>query len=193
MLLASTMIVNSELIIRIFLGSQWLNVNTLFIIIALALIFNIDGRLADCYLRSLGFTKDQFFFRVAETVAKILGVLAGVYWGVTGVAVGIFLADAIMKTIKICYVSAKLKMTIQDTFKEILNGWQFLLIVLPIILPLYLLLPHTVIGNIIMAVAFAFTVFSLFILAPKIVGKRYADQAYPAMKNVVLNRLKLKR
>ena len=179
MLLSITMIVNSELIIRIFFGSQWLNVNIIFIIIALSLLFNIDGRLADCYLRSLGFTKIQFFFRIVETIAKILGVLVGVNWDVTGVAIGIFLSDAIMKTIKISYVSVKLKMPIIDTIKEIMYGWRFLLIVLPIVLVTYILLPQTIAGNCILAGVFAGSVICVFLLLPKFVGERYYLQVYP--------------
>lgn len=181
MLLSFTMIANSELIIRIFLGSQWLNVNTIFIIIALSILFNIDGRLADCYLRSLGYTKDQFFFRVAETMAKIIGVVSGVYWGVIGVAIGIFLSDAIMKTVKICYVSVKLKISILDTIKEILQGWRFMLFVLPVNIAASILLPHTVQGNCLMAGIFTLCIFAVFLIAPKAVGERYAMQIYPVM------------
>ena len=46
-------IYNSELIIQIFFGNEWMHLTLVFQLLCIAIIFNIDGRLSDCYLRSL--------------------------------------------------------------------------------------------------------------------------------------------
>lgn len=63
---------NSELIIRIFLGAEWMNVNPLFIVLSFSGIMMINGSLGDIFLRLLAFTKQQFFLRILQAVVSIL-------------------------------------------------------------------------------------------------------------------------
>ncbi len=61
LLLALAFAVNAEFLLRLFFGSEWLYLTPVFIIFAALVFFNADGRIADCYLRSLGRTKEQFY------------------------------------------------------------------------------------------------------------------------------------
>ena len=84
-----------------------MSLNGITIIISFVLIFNIDGRLSDCYLRSLGMTKQQFYFRIFEAALNIIGVLIGSYWGILGVAVSVVLTNSFAKLIKTLFVAMK--------------------------------------------------------------------------------------
>ena len=74
LLLAMGFAFNSELIIRVFFGEEWLSLNLVMIVTSFVFVFNIDGRLSDCYLRSMALTKIQFYFRAFETILNISGV-----------------------------------------------------------------------------------------------------------------------
>lgn len=49
MLMALAFIFNGSLLIRLFFGTQWLELLPVFTILSLSLVFNIDGRLCDCF------------------------------------------------------------------------------------------------------------------------------------------------
>jgi PST family polysaccharide transporter len=121
---------NSRLIIRIFFGMQWLDLKVVMMVISCSLLFNIDGRLADCFLRSLAMTKQQFFFRIFETVLKIIGVLIGFKWGVLGVASSIVITNFISKLVKILFVSRKLDIECKECCRLIVSFWRFAIIII---------------------------------------------------------------
>ena len=186
MLLTLTFAFNSQLLIRIFFGDQWMSLNSITIIISFVLVFNIDGRLSDCYLRSLGMTKQQFFFRIFEAVLNILGVLIGSYWGITGVAISVVATNSIAKLIKIVFVASKIDVCMRETLLVIINSWRFTVVLIPIVLLFVFLLPNSVMGDVLRAVLFACTIIILFLYFPRLIGKDYENMIYPRIHNLVL-------
>lgn len=177
--------VNSELIIRIFFGPAWLNLVPVFQILSLALIFNIDGRLSDCYLRALGLTKPQFFFRVFETVVKFGGVIVGAIWGIYGVAFAVVFANCSMIIVKVIYIANKINIPTIETFRTILQSWIFLIYLVPIAVVSLIYLPHTVAGNIILCLIIAISLLIQFFAFPQLVGKMYREQVFPKVLRFV--------
>ena len=180
---------NSELLIRIFFGTQWLELDTVFKIFSISVMFNVNGRLADCYLRSLGLTKSQFYFRVAESVIKIIAVLVGFKWNMLGVAVAVVLSDIVIKLIKIVYVGKRINLKATSIYFTILKSWRFLLIVLPIMVVGTVFIPHTWAGNIILAAVFCIVHLIVFVVTPSVVGAIYKEEVLPKLLSV----LRLKR
>lgn len=166
---------NAELLIRIFLGEQWLNLIPLFQIFSIAILFKVFGRLADCILRSLAMTKYQFYFRIAEFLVKIPAIIIGVKWGMYGIAISVVLADILMRVIKICYVAIQINYSAKEILCRIINSERSLLIILPLIFTSYLLLPHTIVGNIYMAFISFCVYFIVFFFLPSFVGSTYRD------------------
>ena len=107
MLVSLAFMFNSDLLIRIFFGEQWLHLRPVMFVISFSILMNFDGRLADCYLRSLALTKQQFFFRVFETVLNIVGILVGYRWDILGVAIVMIVTNTIAKIVKIFYIGNK--------------------------------------------------------------------------------------
>lgn len=177
-LLTLAFIFNSELIIRVFFGSKWLDLNHLMMTVAATLLFNIDGRLADCYLRSLGMTKQQFIFRVAETIITSLSVIAGFRWGVMGVALTVFATNMLVKLFKVTYIAHKINISITETFALLVSSWRFSAFVIPPALLSLLLTDHTIYGNCIILTVFVITCILVFIVFPKSVGKKYEEETY---------------
>lgn len=191
-LLTLCLAVNSKLIIRVFLGSEWLDLVSVMIILSFSLVFNIDGRLSDCYLRSMGMTKEQFYFRIFEFVLKIIGVLIGYLGGIVGVALSVVVTNTISKLIKVIYIAGKVNITPWETMKTIVTSWKIVLVVLPVCFLVYQTLPDSAIGDIVLAIVFSILVASIFLFFPRIVGSVYSEYTYPKLMLAVKNKMHLK-
>ena len=179
---------NSELLIRVFFGDQWTNLTNVFFVVSCTLLFNVDGRLADCYLRSLAMTKQQFYFRVFEFVIKTIGVLIGFKCGIMGVAISILVTNFIAKIIKIVYIGEKVAVKPIETIGIILSSWRYGLIMIPICTVSYIFLPNTWTGDIVMAVIFKLLVLAIFFFMPLFVGQQYHDDVYVKVLSYLKNK-----
>lgn len=179
MVLCCLFVFNAPLIVRIFFGEEWLNLVPIFQILSIALIFNIDARLADCYLRSLALMKQQFFFRVFETVFKVVGLIIGAQYGLIGVAWSVLITDFIMICIKMAYIAGKIDVPCFVAVLTILKSWKIALFCGPVFVVAYYYIPDTWIGNVSYAGVFCLTILILFAFTPGLVGSMYKENVYP--------------
>ena len=189
LLLSLAFMFNIDLLIRIFFGEQWLYLRPVMFVVSFSILINFDGRLADCYLRSLALTKQQFFFRVFETILGIVGVLVGYRWDILGVAIAMIITNTIAKIIKILYIGSKVFVKPMQIIKIFFSSWRYLLIVLPIIVATYVLLPFSWTGDIIKALIFILTVAIVFLLMPRFVGNEYQEEVYYKIVSFVKQKL----
>ena len=188
LLLSFAFMFNSDLLIRVFFGEQWLHLRPILFVVSLSVLFNFDGRLADCYLRSLAMTKQQFFFRIFETVLTIIGVVLGSKWDLLGVAIGVLLTNAIAKMIKVLFVGVKVNMDPGTALTIILSSWRYVLLFAPICIIAYIYLPTTWGGDIAMALIFVLTTGFVFFFIPGFVGDVYKEDVYLKVKSFIVNK-----
>lgn len=188
-LLSMAFMFNNDLIIRVFFGEQWLYLRPVLFVISFSVLFNFDGRLADCYLRSLALTKQQFFFRVFETVLGVSGVLAGYKWGILGVAIAMVVTNTIAKFFKLFYVGWRVDTKPHQVISILLSSWRFSLILLPIYLLAYFILPSSWNSDLGMLLLFVSTVLIVFILMPGFVGKVYQEEVYYRVLSIIKQKL----
>lgn len=169
---------NSELIIRIFLGAEWMNVNTLFLILSLSGVCMINGSIGDIYLRSLAFTKQQFFLRILQAVASIVFILFAAQWGILAVAVAYILAYGIVVMVKMCFISSRIHYSLKDSLYDIFKSYQIAFIYLPLYLFLFYLLPNTVGFNILKLCIFILLSVLVFFVFPDLVGSKYKNEIH---------------
>ena len=143
------LIFNSELIIRIFLGSEWMNVNSLFIILSLSGVCMINGSLGDIYLRSLAFTKQQFFLRILQAVASICLIFSVAKIGIQAVAVEDGVAYCIVVIVKMKFISEKINFGLKAALSIILQSYKVSILYVAGYIMCKLFIPNTVSGNII--------------------------------------------
>lgn len=186
MLLSISFIFNSELIIRIFFGEQWLELKYIFMILSLAFVFNIDIRLTDCYLRSLALTKSQFFFRIIQFVLKTLCFVIGSHWGLIGFSVGGFVAVLLMTLIKVIYISNKVGVSFNATLHCMISSWRAGLLFVPVMILCYIYIPSSLIGNIVNCCVMIIMFIGVFFMVPSFVGQRYYTEMHPT----IMSRLK---
>lgn len=191
MLLTLLFVCNSSLIIRVFLGKEWLDLNSIMIVVACTLLFNINGRLADCYLRSLAMTKQQFLFRVLEVVLKTIGILLGYKGGIMGVALSVLITNVIAKLIKLLYVGREVDVKISKCLRLIFSSWRFGLFIIPIWVIAFLIIPESLLGEIILALLFVISVIILFLFTPQLIGKQYEEEGYAKLKSLLARKMHL--
>jgi hypothetical protein len=177
------------LLIRIFFGEQWLDLKYVFMILSLALVFRIDIRLTDCYLRSLALTKSQFGFRIVEFTLKTICLVVGSFWGLMGFALGGIIAVFITTLIKLLYINRKIGFSFVETMLTIMSSWRAGLLFIPVFVLCFIFLPSNLVGNVanclIMVVLFS----SVFLFFPRLVGKAYQENVYPK----IMSKLKRNR
>ena len=188
MLMALSFVFNSSLLIRLFFGTEWLDLLPVFFILSLALVFNIDGRLCDCFFRSLALVKYQFFIRLFEFILTVVCLLIGFKWDIIGVAFAVLFANVSIIFIKLYIITNKVESNIIKVTLSIFSAWRFAFVLIPIMVVTHIFLPKTFVGDIINLIVFGIMVFVLFILTPNIIGETYKDGAYKS----IMSRLKQK-
>lgn len=188
--MAFAFIYNAEFIIRIFFGNDWLHLTGVFQLLCVAIVFNIDGRLSDCYLRSLGLTKSQFFFRIFETIVKFGGVIIGAHYGIYGVSIAVVFANFIMIFIKLSYITQHINYSFFGIMKTIIQSWKSMIVLVPICLSIYLLIPSNIGMDIVKLLLFVLFTATLFLFFPSIIGKEYKEQVYPKIMSIIKKKKK---
>ena len=174
--------INSELIIRIFFGEQWIGLRNVTIALSFLMLFNIDGRLADCFLRSLAMTKQQFFFRILETIVSLLGVVLGALWDIIGVAIAVVITNMFLKLLKIVYISYKIEVPINETLRVFIKSWRFTTVLLPVCVVAICVFPKSLIGGFCVLLTYVLMCLYIFLVCPSIVGKEYELKAYQKVR-----------
>jgi len=182
--LALAFIFNSKLIIRVFFGADWLELVPVFIILSIAIVFNADG--------SLGRTKQQFYFRIGELVAKFLGVIVGVRWGLIGVAVGAVVSESVLRVAKLFYITNIIGIANSSVVSWFITSWRPVLFVLPICTLFFIFLPQTLMADFLMTAVFVLTFLVPLLFFPGLVGGNYKDELYPKVSAQVKKILHLK-
>lgn len=183
-ILAAIFFFNAHLIISIFFGVQWLDMVPVLQIISLSVIFNVNGRLVDCFFRSLAFVKIGFFLRVTSAIVTFTCIYIGSKFGVSGVALSIVIANVINILTKVVVLAIKTRVSVVDVFRKMVVSWKVVLPILIIGVPFLMIGSHTWLINIIFALIFAVVVIAEFTFYPQFVGSEYVTTAYPMVEKI---------
>lgn len=185
MFLSMAFLFNSELLIRIFFGENWLDLKIIMMIVSMNVFASAVGRLADINLRSLAMTKQQFVFRVIELITSTSAVVIGLKWGIVGVACVTTGINLILKFVKVFYVAHKVGLSFKETRGVLGSSWRYTLFLIPPMVIVSLLTGSGWMGNIIVAVTFAVTCILIFLVFPQCVGIRYKEDAYKQIMSFI--------
>ena len=183
-ILAAIFFFNAHLIISIFFGEQWLDMVPVMQIISLSVVFNVNGRLVDCFFRSLAFVKIGFFLRVTSAIVTFTSIYIGSKFGVSGVALSIVIANIINIFTKVMVLAIKTRVSVADVFCKMVVAWKVVLPILVIGVPFLMIGSHTWLINIIFALIFAVVVVVEFAFYPQFIGEEYVTTAYPMVEKI---------
>lgn len=176
---------NSELIIRIFLGVDWMNVNTLFIVLSISGICLINGSLGDIFLRSLAFTKQQFYLRILQTILSIVMIITAARFGLLTVAIAYLLANSVVVISKMGFISNKIDFGLKESLLLIIKSYQVAVVYVPVYILCMIFMPNTIGYNILKLILFCLITICTFVFFPNIVGYKYkTEMHYKVVKRV---------
>lgn len=183
-ILAAIFFFNAHLIISVFFGTQWMDMVPVMQIISISVIFNINGRLVDCFFRSLALVKLGFFLRVLSAIVMFSCIYVGSHYGVNGVAASIVVANIINIFIKVACLATKTHTPILKVMRNMFVAWRPIIPILAIGIPFLLIGHHSWVINICFAVVFAIVVIIEFGFFPKFIGKAYTQRVYPIVEKI---------
>ena len=182
-------VLNGDLLIRIFFGEKWVeSVSAVFVIFSVALIFNFNARLLDCFFRSKGYTRQQFRYRLLELAVKFGSLFIGYRWGVVGVAVSLTFTNFLLAALKMGFISRKIDIPVGESLSVVLSGYRPLLIYLPLVICLAVF-PRTLAAELLMLAAYVALSVLMFLVCPSLVGGKYCNDAYPKAKSYIMKKL----
>lgn len=177
------MILVSDVIIAIFLGPQWENLETLLHVMSLEIVFGAYRRISDCFIRSLGYVKMYFITRCLSTITTILFVMVGSKYGIYGVAWAVIAAHLLDAIIKISYLNYKVKYSNCNYYKMLLSAF-----ITPLVLfgVCYGLKMFAGVNSLVCLGLFIVLTTILMIKVPNLFGSVYTTQVYEpyVVKNI---------
>ena len=187
-LLCAFFIFNSRLIIKIFLGEEWMDLNLLLKVISLSLIINMNTRIGDCYLRSLALVKAQFYIRLAELLLMIMAVVVFYRWGLVSIALSVIMVSVVSLVFKIMYISNKVGCPLFNILVIILKSWRFSILLVPLMLIITSLAPQSLFGDIVVCFCFISISLIIFLFLPFAVGREYKEGLYKQIISYIKNK-----
>lgn len=169
------MILVSDIIIAVFLGSQWENLEMLLHVMSLEIVFGAYRRICDCFFRSLGYVKMYFITRCVYMLMTVLFVVIGSIYGIYGIACAVILAHLLDAIFKISYLNYKISYSNTTCFKMLFTAFITPLVLFSICYGLKMLLG---INSILCLIFFILSMSMLMIKTPKIFGSVYVSQVY---------------
>ena len=188
--LALAFICNADFIIRIFFGDKWFDLKPVFFILSLTLIFNINGRLGDCYLRSLALVRQQFFLRLFQLFLNVVGILIGYKYGIVGVATAFLIASVLTILVKTLYLAKKLCLPLSDMVENIFGAWWYFIFFIPLLFLQYFVFPNTLGYNLILSFLFIILILTLFVFVPSLMGDKFKREVHVKLMLFFYKKLK---
>lgn len=182
-LLACAFFFNAHLIIIIFFGEEWLDLVPVMQIVSISVLFNIDGRLVDCYFRSLAYVKLGFYIRAMAAIIMFISLLIGAQFGLIGVAFGMLFANVSIVLIKVLILSYRIELLPLIVFKRFL---QALKPILPIIFLgiFYLSMKPSILTDILFLATFVCLIAIETMITPHFIGIEYMETIYPIINKI---------
>ena len=174
---------NADLIIRIFFGSEWMSLSVVLQILSVTMIFQIDNQLVDCFFRSLNLVRTGFYLRALSLVLNFVAIVIGSKYNVVGIAAAVAIANITVILLRIIVLGVKIEASNKTIIGRWFNAWK------PAVLPIlvgvvFIMLPNTLILNIICASIMVVIIIAELVLFPKFVGEEYENIAKPILNKI---------
>lgn len=182
-ILGCVLFFNAELIIRIFFGSEWLELVPVMRVVSLTSIFFIDAQLVDCFFRSMNFVKLGFFIRLFALFWNLICIYFGAKYGVMGIAISLAFANISVIILRMLVLNSRLGASKRIMFEKWVSAWK--VAVPPAILGLVYLIvfPNTsILFSVFFAVLFGVVIIAEFFFFPSFIGKEYAATVFPIIQ-----------
>ena len=176
---------NANLIISVFFGRNWVELIPVLQIVSISVIFNINGRLVDCFFRSLAYVRLGFVLRLLSVIITFVAIYIGSKYGIIGVATALVIANVTNIFIKLFSLAIKINASPFEIIKRMILAWRVVVPILVVGIPFLLLNNHSWWIIISFAIVFVIIVLAEFVCYPSFVGDVYTLQVYPKVSRLV--------
>ncbi len=184
---------NAHLIVTLFFGEKWIDLVPIFQIISVYVIFNIDNRLVDCFLRSLGYVKLGFYLRLVSSIFTFTMLFVGCKYGLIGAAIALVSANILTAIIKIIALARKVNVNFISVAKSFTMACKPMIILVVIGLPFILLVKPNLMSDILFAIIMSVVIFCEFLLFPSMVGEEYKVSVYSSVMSKINKYIHIKK
>lgn len=171
----------SKTIIEIFFGPEWNDIIPIFNILSLILLFSINGRIMDCFIRSLAYVKMGFYLRILACIISISCLYLARPYGIYGIAIGMVTIHTVVAFTKLVYISYKIDYKISKVCIDILKAER--IAVIPLIA--FILVYHQISSNTLWSIISTIGVLIYFIFVifciPGVLGDELSGILYEKM------------
>ena len=183
-ILSSIFFFNAHIIISVFFGRNWIELVPVMQILSISMIFSFNGRLVDCFFRSLAYVKLGFILRVFAAVITLACIYIGAMYGILGVATAIVIANVANVLIKLSALAIKTDTSVFEVGRRMFCAWRSVIPILIVGFPFILMGNASWGDNICFALLFATIVFVEFVYFPKFVGEDYYRRVFPIVERI---------
>ena len=173
--LAAVFFFNAELILTIFFGRDWLDLVWVLRVISIGVIFSVDARMVDCFFRSLGLVKDNFFLRLLCMLIMVSSLYIGAKYGILYTAIAVVSANIISIVIKFGYLCFKLQVSIWEVLSVFIKSLRPAVILCAIGIP-FICFSTTLAQQWLFAFLFGIAIVVEFFFVPNMVGPAYVNE-----------------
>lgn len=174
---------NARLVVTIFFGEQWIELVPLFRILSLDFLIKANGRLCDCFFRSLALVKVNFVFRVVACVMLTGAIILGNTWGLYGIAASVVICNALLILAKVFYLSQKIHISFASIMSNMVSALRTaFLVAIPSTFYLLFFESGTLWNSIVFLACFGVLIVALLLFCPKLIGKDYYQSVYPTIQ-----------
>ena len=118
-------IVSNKWIIDIFFGKEWESISVVFCILSLSLLLSVNGRIMDCFIRSLAYVKMGFYLRIIACLITFGCLFVGKNFGINGVALAVVVSNYLIIFTKLWYIGFKIEVSFVHTLKVMFKPLTF--------------------------------------------------------------------
>lgn len=181
------LILCSELIIDIFLGSKWIELNTLLQLIILNLVFCAISRIQDCFYRSLGYLQYYFVSRCVLCVSTLIGLYIGCQYGLEAVAISMIVIRLIEVLFKGIYLNKRINV---NNVQFIIDLFRCSLYSIVIFVFCYLFKEYIIGGPFLSTALFVGMLLVAALAKPQIMGAHFYSYVYMKFLNPIIVKIK---
>ena len=155
-------------------------------IISISLVFSIDGRLVDCFFRSLNLVRIGFYIRLVGAIIMLIGIIVGARFGIIGVAASIVISNVLIIVIKMVVLNKKIHASLRTMCLLWIKALKPAIPIFIVGFVFLLFFSGSILYSIFFACIFCLILFFEFIIYPNSVGQEYITYIYPSIHSIIL-------
>lgn len=180
-------IMGCKLIIDIFFGSEWQNLSLVFCILSLSLLLSVNGRIMDCFIRSLALVKMGFYLRIIACLITFACLYVGKDYGIEGVAFSVVISNYLIIFSKLWYIGRKVDISLSRTIGIMFKPYIISVLPLAVYIAFYSEISSSFIWSLTGTLLTVIYYISLIICFPTVAGDYIMNFIYkkaPALKKL---------